>query len=151
MNTKTFLEMLCISRLFSEGLPLVWYFSCFHLIEDHNEVKLMRHHSVIAPLLLPEYLYYQRVCFMEFRLIFYLIFLVVCHTWRNYALSFSLRCGCKLSNLFHTQNYWVFGLCPSSGFELIRRKRKTRRFIHWICLRPQVRGDTYSVGSFRKS
>jgi hypothetical protein len=30
-------------------------------------------------------------------------------------------------------------------------KIKTRRFGNWICSRPQVRGDTYSVGFLRKS
>jgi hypothetical protein len=28
---------------------------------------------------------------------------------------------------------------------------KTQRFGNWICFRPQVREDTYSVGSLRKS
>jgi hypothetical protein len=33
------------------------------------------------------------------------------------------------------QDYWIFGLCPSS-FIL-----KTQRFGNWICFRPQVRGE----------
>jgi hypothetical protein len=40
--------------------------------------------------------------------------------------------------LLCSQNYWVFGLYPSSGFQLIRRKRKTRRFGNCTCFRPQV-------------
>jgi hypothetical protein len=36
------------------------------------------------------------------------------------------------------QNDWVFGICPSSGFKIIRKK--TRRFGNWICFRPQVKG-----------
>jgi hypothetical protein len=40
--------------------------------------------------------------------------------------------------VYDTQNYWVFGLCPSSGFLEIRKQR----FGSWICFRPQVRGKT---------
>jgi hypothetical protein len=47
-----------------------------------------------------------------------------------------------------TQRYWVFELCPSSGFSL-NNNEKTQRFGNWICFRPQVREDTYSVGSLR--
>jgi hypothetical protein len=32
-----------------------------------------------------------------------------------------------LTMVYNTQNYWVFGLCPSSGFEIIRRKNTTFR------------------------
>jgi hypothetical protein len=32
-----------------------------------------------------------------------------------------------------------------------KKEEQTRRFRNWICFRPQVRGDTYSVGSLRKS
>jgi hypothetical protein len=40
--------------------------------------------------------------------------------------------------LSHTinQDYWVSGLCPSSG---ILNNRRTQRFGNWICFRPQVR------------
>jgi hypothetical protein len=34
---------------------------------------------------------------------------------------------------------------------MIQEKEQTRRFGNWICFRPQVRVDTYSVGSLRKS
>jgi hypothetical protein len=37
--------------------------------------------------------------------------------------------------VYNTQNYWVFGLCSSSG---ILENRK-QRFGNWICFRPQVR------------
>jgi hypothetical protein len=37
-----------------------------------------------------------------------------------------------------TKNYWVFGLCPSTGI----LKTRKQRFGNWICFRPQVRGDT---------
>jgi hypothetical protein len=40
--------------------------------------------------------------------------------------------------VYNTQNYWVFGLFPSSG---ILGTRKTQRFGNWICFRPQVRGE----------
>jgi hypothetical protein len=42
----------------------------------------------------------------------------------------------------NTQRYWVFGLCPSSGF-FLNNNEKTQRFGNWICLRPQVREHTY--------
>jgi hypothetical protein len=32
-----------------------------------------------------------------------------------------------------------------------KKEESKRRFGNWICFRPQVRGDTYSVGSLRKS
>jgi hypothetical protein len=32
-----------------------------------------------------------------------------------------------------------------------KKEKQTRRFGNWICFRPQVREDTYSVGSLRKS
>jgi hypothetical protein len=54
-----------------------------------------------------------------------------------------------LTMVYNTQRYWVFGLCPSSGY-FLNNNEKTR-FGNWICFRPQVREDTYSVGSLRKS
>jgi hypothetical protein len=48
----------------------------------------------------------------------------------------------------YTWNYWDFGLCPSSGILKIQR---TECFGNWICFLLQVGGDTYSVGSHRKS
>jgi hypothetical protein len=33
--------------------------------------------------------------------------------------------------VYNTQRYWVFGLCPPSGFFL--NKWKTQRFGNWIC------------------
>jgi hypothetical protein len=33
-----------------------------------------------------------------------------------------------------TQNYWGFGLCPSSG---IKERTRTQRFGNWICFHPQ--------------
>jgi hypothetical protein len=36
------------------------------------------------------------------------------------------------------QNYWVSGLCPSSG---LLETSKTQRFGNWICFRPQVREE----------
>jgi hypothetical protein len=32
-----------------------------------------------------------------------------------------------------------------------KKEEQTRRFGNWIYFRPQVRGDTYPVGSLRKS
>jgi hypothetical protein len=40
--------------------------------------------------------------------------------------------------LHDIQDYWVFGLCPSSG---ILKNRRTQHFGNWICFRPQVRGQ----------
>jgi hypothetical protein len=54
-----------------------------------------------------------------------------------------------LMMVYNTQRYWVFRLCPSSGF-FLNNNEKTH-FGNWICFRPQVREDTYSVGSLRKS
>jgi hypothetical protein len=51
---------------------------------------------------------------------------------------------------WYTQRYWVFGLCPSFGF-FLNNNGKTQRFGNLISFRPQVREDTYSVGSLRKS
>jgi hypothetical protein len=55
-----------------------------------------------------------------------------------------------LTMVYNTQRYWVFGLRPSSGF-FLNKNEKTQRFGNWICFRPQVREDTYSVGSLRSS
>jgi hypothetical protein len=42
--------------------------------------------------------------------------------------------------VYNTENYWVFGLCPSSG---ILKTRKTQGFGNWTCFLPQVRdGET---------
>jgi hypothetical protein len=41
--------------------------------------------------------------------------------------------------VYNTQNYWVFGIFPSSG---ILETRKTQHFGNWICFHPQVRGKT---------
>jgi hypothetical protein len=44
--------------------------------------------------------------------------------------------------VYDIQDYWVLGLCPSSGI----LKNRTQRFGNWICFRPQVRGqETYPV------
>jgi hypothetical protein len=42
-------------------------------------------------------------------------------------------------------------LGPLENANLNHCTRKTRRFGNRICFRPQVRGDTYSVGSLRES
>jgi hypothetical protein len=42
--------------------------------------------------------------------------------------------------VYKTRNYWVSGLCPSSG--ILRRNQETQRFENWICFRPQVAGET---------
>jgi hypothetical protein len=39
------------------------------------------------------------------------------------------------------RRYWVFGLCPSSGF-FLNNNEKTQRFGNWICFCPQVREDS---------
>jgi hypothetical protein len=38
---------------------------------------------------------------------------------------------------YYTQKYWVFGLCPSSGY-FLNNNGKTQRFGNWICFRPQL-------------
>jgi hypothetical protein len=50
--------------------------------------------------------------------------------------------------VYNTQNYWVFGLCPSSGI-LDTRKHNVSETGSVFVLR-LVGGDTYSVGSLRK-
>jgi hypothetical protein len=52
--------------------------------------------------------------------------------------------------VYNTQRYWVFGLCPSSGF-FLNNNEKIQRVGNWICFRPQVREDTYSGGPLRKT
>jgi hypothetical protein len=37
-----------------------------------------------------------------------------------------------LTMVYNTQRYWVFGLCPSSGF-FLNNNEKTKRFGNWIC------------------
>jgi hypothetical protein len=49
----------------------------------------------------------------------------------------------------NTQNYWGFGLCPSSGI-LENRKQTTFRKLDLFPSSGEG-GDTYSFGSFRKS
>jgi hypothetical protein len=51
--------------------------------------------------------------------------------------------------VYNTQNYWVFGLFPSSG---ILETRKQRCFGNWICLRLQVKGEKISsqLGSLER-
>jgi hypothetical protein len=39
-----------------------------------------------------------------------------------------------LTMVYNTQRYWVFGLCPSSGF-FLNNSEKTQRFGNWICFR----------------
>jgi hypothetical protein len=53
-----------------------------------------------------------------------------------------------LTMVYNTQNYWVFGLCPTSDFQETRKHNVS----DWICFRAQVRGViTYSVRSLRKN
>jgi hypothetical protein len=59
-------------------------------------------------------------------------------SWRN--------CGLKWTH-FHRE---LLGFRTPSIVRILNR-RKTRRFGNWICFLPQVREDTYSVGSLRKS
>jgi hypothetical protein len=40
--------------------------------------------------------------------------------------------------VYNTQNYWVFGLCPSSCIPETRKQR----FGNWMCFLPQVRKET---------
>jgi hypothetical protein len=45
------------------------------------------------------------------------------------------------------QNYWVSGLCPSSG---ILNTRKYNLLENWICFHPQVRGRRHLLSSVRE-
>jgi hypothetical protein len=63
----------------------------------------------------------------------------------NHIHNYTGRFYRVLTMVYNTQNYWGFGLYPS------QEKEQTRHFGNWICFCPQVRGDTYSVGSLRKS
>jgi hypothetical protein len=49
--------------------------------------------------------------------------------------------------VYNTQNYWVFGLCPSSG---ILETRKHTVSESDLFLSSSEGGDTYSVRSLRK-
>jgi hypothetical protein len=51
--------------------------------------------------------------------------------------------------VYNTQNYWVSGLCPSSGI-LNTRKHNVSKTGSISVLR-KGEGDTYSVGSLRKN
>jgi hypothetical protein len=44
--------------------------------------------------------------------------------WNKGEQGYSSRFYRVLTMVYNTQNYWVFGLCPSSGFQLIRRKKE---------------------------
>jgi hypothetical protein len=48
------------------------------------------------------------------------------------------------------QDYWVFGLCPSSGI-LKKQKNTTFRKLDLFPSSGEGAGDTYSVGPIRKS
>jgi hypothetical protein len=43
-----------------------------------------------------------------------------------------------LAIVYDTRDYWVFGLCPSSG--ILRNTKEYDVSAEWICLRPQVSG-----------
>jgi hypothetical protein len=47
----------------------------------------------------------------------------------------------ELTYIYRSQNYQVFGLCPSSS---VLKNLRTQRFGNWICFRPQVGGKTPS-------
>jgi hypothetical protein len=49
--------------------------------------------------------------------------------------------------VYNTQWYWVFGLCPSSGF-FLNNNEKTERFGNWICFRNVVFFSCY-LGKIR--
>jgi hypothetical protein len=51
--------------------------------------------------------------------------------------------------VYDTQNYWVFGLCPSSYFLKIREHNVSEN--EGVSVLRWGEGDTYSVGSVRKS
>jgi hypothetical protein len=53
----------------------------------------------------------------------------------------------------HNEEHRITGVSDfihRRDFNNYKKKEQTRRFGNWICFRPQVRGDTYSVGSLRK-
>jgi hypothetical protein len=53
--------------------------------------------------------------------------------------------------VYNTQNYWGFDFIHRPDFNNYKKREQTRRLGNWICFRPQVKEDTYSVGSLRKS
>jgi hypothetical protein len=67
----------------------------------------------------------------------------------------------KIQNKIDSIGFWrwcithriagVLDFIHHLDFNSYKKKEQTRRFGNWICFRPQVRGDTYSVGSLRKS
>jgi hypothetical protein len=54
-------------------------------------------------------------------------------------------------NLISHRIAGVLDFIHHPDFNSYKKKEQTRRFGSWICFRPQVRRDTYSVGSLRKS
>jgi hypothetical protein len=45
--------------------------------------------------------------------------------------------------VYDIQDYWVFGLCPSSGILKTQKNTTFRKLVfgNWICFRLQVRGQ----------
>jgi hypothetical protein len=65
--------------------------------------------------------------------------------WRNSVKYGKILWG-SIVVAIETKNYWTLSIVRI----LKNQKIKTRRFGNWICFHPQVRGDTYSVGSLKK-
>jgi hypothetical protein len=53
--------------------------------------------------------------------------------------------------VYNTQNYWVFGLCPSSGILKIRKHKVSENESDSFPGEGKGEADTYIVGSFRTS
>jgi hypothetical protein len=51
-------------------------------------------------------------------------------------------CHIPLDSNLSTQNYWSFGLCPSSAI----LKTREQCFGNWICFCPEVRGARHLLG-----
>jgi hypothetical protein len=51
--------------------------------------------------------------------------------------------------VYNTQNYWVVGLCPSSG--IVETRNITFRKLDLFPSSGEGGEDTYSLGSFKKS
>jgi hypothetical protein len=55
----------------------------------------------------------------------------------------------NLQNRLSSHNYWLFGLCPTSGILEIRKHNASETAS--VSVLKWEGGDTYSCGTFRKS
>jgi hypothetical protein len=75
-------------------------------------------------------------------------------SYKYWTLSYSSLNSCSENQRFGVNYLGIAGVLDfihRPDFNSYKKREQTRRFGNWICFRPQVRGDTYSVGFLRKS